>query len=288
MSFYPKTIKKFEAIKEQYQIEGAMTLRRIYYVLLGKGLQKPGKEPYKSLSKILLKAREQGYIGWNVIIDKTRRIDQRQTFENFDEIFELVCRTYVKDSMRLYQDRHVEVWIEKDAISNNVAQITWDLDIPLIVGKGWVSGSFNYESADRIIERQQNNLCVVILYITDFDPEGEHIPKKVEEKLALYGCDPDKLDIRKIALRKKQIQQFNLQSNTGFKVSPDHKKKAYVQDFIKKYGEVQYEIDAMTNDQLERILVKELKKLIDFDIPKRSDQECREEVKDWLDKHYKK
>lgn len=284
--FNKKTIEKFEVIKEQYQIEGAMTLRRIYYVLLGKGLQKPGKERYILLSKTLLKAREKGYISWNVIIDKTRRIDQRQTFEDFDEIFDLACETYVKDSMKLYQDKHVEVWIEKDAISNNVARVTWALDIPLIIGKGWVSGSFNKKSADRIIEIQQNNLSVVILYISDFDPEGEHIPKKVREKLTLYGCDPDKLDIRKIALRKKQINQFNLQANIGFKVSIEHKKKAYVKDFIKQYGEVQYEIDAMTNEQLEKILVNELKKLIDFDIPGTSDQECREEVKDWLKEHY--
>jgi len=287
--FYKSTLKKFEAIKEQYKIEGAMTLRRIYYVLLGKGLQKPGKDRYNSLSKTLLKAREEGYIDWNVIIDRTRRIDQRQTFDNFDEIFDVACRTYVKDSMELYQDRHVEVWIEKDAISNNVAQITWDLDVPLVVGRGWVSGSFNYESADRIREIQkEKDLAVVILYISDFDPEGEHIPKKVEEKLSLYGCNPDKFDIRKIALSQKQIQQFNLQSNIGFEVSADHKKKAYVQDFIKKYGEVQYEIDALSNDELERILVKELKSLIDFDIPGKSDKECREEVRNWLDRHYQK
>lgn len=286
--FYKSNLKKFETIKEQYRIEGAMTLRRIYYVLLGKGLQKPGESSYQSLSKTLLKAREQGGIDWDIIIDKTRRIDQRQTFDSFDEIFDVACQTYVKDSMKIYQDKHVEVWVEKDAISNNITQITWDLDVPLVVGRGWVSGSFNWESARRIREIQQNNLRVAILYLSDFDPEGEHIPKKVEEKLTLYGCNPDKLDIRKIALSQKQIQQFNLQSNIGFKVSADHKKKAYVQDFIKQYGEVQYEIDAMTNIDLQKILVKELKKLIDFDIPRRSDQECREEVRNWLDRHYQK
>lgn len=36
--FYKKSLEKFRIIKEQYKIEGSMTLRRIYYVLLGKGL----------------------------------------------------------------------------------------------------------------------------------------------------------------------------------------------------------------------------------------------------------
>ena len=72
MAFYKKSLKKFQIIKEQYKIEGSMTLRRIYYVLLGKGLVKPspktGKKssPYKDLSELLLKAREEGEIDWHL------------------------------------------------------------------------------------------------------------------------------------------------------------------------------------------------------------------------------
>lgn len=288
MSFYPKTIKKFETIKEQYQIEGAMTLRRIYYVLLGKGLVSNSKYAYDNLSKQLLKARKEHYLDWDIIIDRSRRIEQRQTFESFDEIFETACRTYVKDSMELYQDKHIEIWIEKDAIAGNVTAITWLLDVPVVIGRGWTSGTYIYNLSKRVKEYETKDQVVVVLYLSDFDAEGEHIPKVVERDLKLYGCNPQSFRLKKIALTKPQIKSLNLQSNPAFKFNKKQKKTAYVQEFKKNYGEVQYHIDAMTNIDLEKILVKELKKVIDFDIPKKSDQECREEVKDWLDKHYKK
>ncbi|GAJ13280.1 unnamed protein product, partial [marine sediment metagenome] len=127
--FIKKSFKKFKVIKEQFLIEGPMTLRRIYYVLLGKGLVKPsGKKgsPYKNLSKLLVKAREEGELDWKVIVDRTRRIIQRLTFPDYDEAFRWICEHYRKDSM-LLQKNYVEVWIEKDAISGNVTNVTWDI-----------------------------------------------------------------------------------------------------------------------------------------------------------------
>ncbi|MBA7617441.1 hypothetical protein ES703_24755 [subsurface metagenome] len=285
--FYKKTLEKFRIIREQYRIEGAMTLRRIYYVLLGKGLIEPsGKKgsPYMSLSKLLVKAREEGEIDWKIIIDRTRRIIQRLTFPDYDEAFKWICKYYRKDSM-LLQKNYVEVWIEKDAISGNVTNITWNIDVPLMPGKGWGSVTTIHNAYERIAELTGKRLQVVILYVSDFDPEGFHIPKVVKEKFTLYGLPDPK--VKRIALTEGQIKKFNLRKNVGFTISEKQREKEYVRDYIKKYGVVQYEIDALPVAELNKIIEKELKKLVDFKIPEISDKESREEVDNWLGEHYR-
>lgn len=284
--FIKKSFEKFDVIKEQFEIEGAMTLRRIYYILLGKGLIKPsGKKdsPYVSLSKLLVKAREEGKLDWRVMVDRARRIDQRLTFLNYDNAFNWICDNYRRDSMQL-QNNYVEIWIEKDAISGNVVNETWNLDVPLIVGKGWGSETYIHEAYDRISKLAKEKLQVVILYVSDFDPEGFHIPEVVRRKFALYGLH--NIEIKRIALTEGQIKKFNLRKNVGFKINEKQRQKRYVRDFIKKYGVVQYEIDALSVNDLNKIIESELSKLIDFNIPRISDKESEKEVKIWLKEHY--
>lgn len=122
------------------------------------------------------------------------------------------------------------------------------------------------------------------MYISDFDPEGFHIPEVLKTKLKLYGLEDFK--VKRIALTLEQIKKFNLKPNIGFKISKKQREKEYVREYIKKYGVVQYEIDALPVNELNKILKRELKKLVDFDIPEISDKESEKEVDNWLDEHY--
>ena len=61
-------LERINILKQQYKIEGSMTLRRCFYVLYGKGKLKNSKSAYQSLSKTLLKARELDYLNWSIIV----------------------------------------------------------------------------------------------------------------------------------------------------------------------------------------------------------------------------
>ncbi len=275
------TWRKIEILKEQYKIEGALTARRCYYILLAKGLVKP--KGYNGLDRQMVEWREDGLLDWKIITDKSRRIDQRLTWHNADQSFWYGMRTYREDSME-YQDKYVVVWIEKDAISANVGQITYDIDVPLIIGRGWNSATYIYKAVERFKEKDKE---VVILYISDLDPEGEHIPKIVERKLHKYGYHNFRLD--KIAINEKEVKKYKLPDNIGFSISrkAGHWNKAYVQDYIKKHGERQVELDAMSVVDLNNLLDTELRRLIDYDIVKAIDKKAENEVKKWLKEHYK-
>jgi len=272
--------ERIEILKKQYKIEGGMTLRRCFYVLYGKGKIPNKKSAYQSLSKVLLKAREFGYLDWYVIVDRHRQILQRTTYSNFETAFDKLCKSYRTNSM-LLQKNYVEVWIEKDAVANIVYDITYDLDVPLLVGKGFISGTHLKNASDRFKRIEKP---ITILYISDYDCEGEFFRGKAEQKLKEYGCN--NLTIKKIILTKQQIKKYKLLINyVEFK--KEQLRKKYVQDFminnkdLGNEGKVQIELDTLSNIELKKILQKELDKLIDKKTAKISDENSIKEMFKW-------
>ncbi len=279
--FTKKVLRRFDILKEAYKEEGGMTVRRCFYILVGKNEISNSKSSYQKLSQCLVKARELGYVDWDLIVDRHRTILKRNTYTRFEDIFDVACETFRKDSME-QQANYVEVWIEKDAVSSIIYDFTHNLDIPLFVGKGFSSITYLKKASDRF--KQKDKPCI-ILYISDFDPEGEFFPKKVEQKLIQYGCENFTVD--KIILTKSQRDKHNLLSNKDFTIKDKHKLKEYVRDFISKNGEIQIELDALSNKILVGILKDRVQKLLDLDLPKISDQESLEEVEAWKKENLK-
>jgi len=274
-AFTKKVLERLKIINEAYQNEGSMTIRRCFYILVGKNKISNSKVSYKLLSRNLTKARELGYVGWDVIADRHRTILKRSTCTSFDEIFDIACQSFRKNSMDL-QDNYVEVWIEKDAVSSIIYDYTHDLDVPLFVGKGFPSTTYIKKASDRI--KESGKPCI-ILYVSDFDPEGEYFPKKVQQKLVQYGCSDFRIE--KIALTKQQREKYNLPSNKDFTINKYHKDKNYVKDFIDKNGIIQIELDALPNSVLVDFLRESVEKLIDTNLPLKSDEESSVEVQRW-------
>jgi len=279
--FSKKVLKRFEILKEAYENEGSMTIRRCFYILVGKNEIKNSKSSYQGLSQHLKIAREKGLVDWEIITDRHRTILKRNTYSSFDEIFDIACKNFRKNSMDL-QKNYVEVWIEKDAVSGIIYDFTHDLDIPLFVGKGFSSITYLKKASDRF--KGQDKPCI-ILYISDFDPEGEFFPKKVRQKLIQYGCKDFIVD--KISLTKEQIKNERLPSNKDFKIKAKHKEKKYVQDFIEQNGEIQVELDALSNKILVEILRTKIEKenLLDLNLPEESDKKSLKEVEDWIERN---
>lgn len=136
-------------LKKQYKQEGEMTLRRCWYVLLGKGRvhEHPHPQnlsqrtqPYRHLSQILLEARISGELDWNVIVDRTRSIMQPSTWTSVGAIITAALDQFRYNPME-NQENYVEVWVEKDAVSSYVYNSTEKWFVPLVVEKGFSSGT---------------------------------------------------------------------------------------------------------------------------------------------------
>ena len=276
-----KSLVKISTILKQYEIEGAMTLRRCYYVLVGKNLIKNSRSSYIQLSKLFKAARINNYLPYECIIDSARNIYKRTTYSDFKGAFKKLCKKYRRDSLQ-DQEIYLEAWIEKEAIANLIYPITHELDIPLVVSKGFTSVTFKKEVGDRINAAAKKGKRTIILFISDFDAEGEYIPKIIKKDLSVdYNCMVT-FHIVKVLLNYEDISKYDLISNTDYKIKPKQKEKEYVKDFISKYGEVQYELDALPSNVIQEKLQEVIEEHIDVKKAEDSDKNSEEEVKQWI------
>jgi hypothetical protein len=107
----------------QYNIK--LTVRQIYYRLVAAGYIKNSRSAYNTLDKALTNARLEGEILFSAIEDRTRQFQSgdhgfvspedfvERAFLNLKHLDSLYESPYWLD-----QPEHVEVWVEKDALSS--------------------------------------------------------------------------------------------------------------------------------------------------------------------------
>jgi len=281
--------KMIVSLKNQYEIEGEMTLRRCWYVLLSKHLvkehphpknQSQKNAPYQRLSQILLKARIDRLLSWDIIVDRTRRVDKRQCWSSPEQAVKAMLNYFRYDALN-YQDNYVEVWVEKDAVSSTVSDVTDKYYVPLIVAKGFSSGTYLKNASVRFNDTDKP---VTVLYLSDMDPEGEYFPKLIKEQLATrYGCTKD-ITVKKICLNNIQVDKWGL-PYIDLTMHPIHRRKKYVADFLRENGQRKVEMDAVDNNTLSQVIEKNLKSLVDADRVKEVTEKSKRDAKRWAKKH---
>ncbi len=272
-----KTLEKIEVIEKAFKEEGRLTLRRIYYILLSKGMITHSKGSYVNLSKLLTKLRESGSLDSDMIVDSHRDLIKSQTYKDFDEAFDQLCKGYYKDSMEL-QKQYVEVWIEKDTMTHIFRGYCLGNDVPLVVSKGFTSYSFKQEAVERY---KQIEKPITILYFGDLDPEGEHIPNILKDFFNRHGIE---FTFKKIMVRPEDTGGI---PSLPLELKPKQMEKQYVKDFIRKFGRVKYEIEALSFAEQKRRFMEALDNEIDLQVVKSIEEESKKEVEDWKKEHLK-
>ena len=132
---------------------------------------------YKSLCELLTRARLAGRVPFSAIADPTRDVTTwathhgvgtyvRQELDNF-------LKGYHRDLMRS-QPAHVEIMGEKNTVASIIRPVASRYTIPFTIGRGYCSLPPRVEMAERC--RRSGKDTLVILFLSDFDPEGENIP----------------------------------------------------------------------------------------------------------------
>ncbi|MFA6571707.1 MAG: hypothetical protein WCT77_10805, partial [Bacteroidota bacterium] len=89
---------------------------------------------------------------------------------------------YKLDRMK-NQEMVIEVWTEKDAISNILKRVTRKYHIRLVVNKGYISSSAIYSAYRRFINYLEESKKVYILYFGDHDPSGLDMVRDIEDRM---------------------------------------------------------------------------------------------------------
>ena len=252
-----------------------LTLRQLYYQFVIRNAIPNKENAYKGLGNLISDARLAGLLDWEAIEDRVRVPKIQNQFDDLKDLVEAALNSY-----RLPrwdgQDWYVELWCEKDAVSNILEPMASKYHIVQMVNRGYSSQSAMHDTAERFLE-QDKAKRKALLYLGDHDASGEDMVRDIRERLAMFGVD---LSVNKVALTFEQVRRYNLIPNPA-KLT-DTRSKAYIQ----KFGNESWELDALPPDVLHQLIerailqVLDVKKMKEIITKEESDKEVLTKVVD--------
>lgn len=248
-----------------------LTDRRVHYLLLNnpplRHDKKPGsvyvndKSSYKACTNLLLRARLAGDIPWEAIEDSTRPIQQGGGFATLEQFVAQETEDFLTGFSRNLmqgQPRHIEIMLEKNALRSVIESVAREYCIPCTTGRGFSSLSPRYDLYKRF--RQSGKSKLVLLMLTDFDPDGEEIASSFARSLRDdFGLDY--IHPVKVALTAQDVINHDLPSDMDAKVSSPNYQK-----FIRKFNSTKVvELDAAPVKLLQAKLREAIHSVIDVD-----------------------
>lgn len=244
--------------------------RQIHYQLLNKpplihaskagSTYRNDRKSYQALTELLTRARIAGILPMNVIRDTTRPVTTWDIHQDVQEFIrrELddFARGYCRDLMQS-QSKHIEIIGEKDTVASIIRPVAARYRIPMTIGRGYCSLRPRYDIAERFRKSGKDRL--VLLILSDFDPDGEEIAHSFARSLR---DDFDIADIEpvKVALTAEQVDEFNLPPMMTAKTGSKNYSR-----FVDEHGDEVWELEALPPETLQRVLQEAIDAVIDVE-----------------------
>jgi len=273
---YGEIVKSVNKVLAQYDMP--LTLRQVYYRLVAKLLIPNTVTAYKTLSKLLVKARERGEVDDTRIEDRSRQVlgIGDWGYEDFESFLDNQIKT-LKDSWQYWarelwknQPRNMLVALEKDALSRLFVDVADGFHVHVFPTRGYGSYTYVKNMAGRM---SSNEKPTVVLYFGDYDPSGRDIQRDLKERLGSYGGE--NFLVYRVALTKDQIERFNLpprpeDAATLEKLRRDPRTKTYGMEYAA-------ELDALEPPTLQAMVQDAITTTIDDKVWKETLEQIRKE-----------
>jgi hypothetical protein len=262
-------IKIIDAYREFWPLSD----RSIHYYLLGdpplKHASKPNsvykndRSSYQDTCDLLTRARLAGRISFQAISDPTRPITtwnlKSRTAGDFSgRELDGFLKGYYRDMMQS-QANHVEILGEKNTIEGSIRKVAARYTIPYTIGRGYCSIDPVFKLVQRFKASGKDRL--ILLVMSDFDPEGESIPTAFAKQLRDdFGVH--KIEAMKVCLTHEQVEARGLPRTFDVK-----KTSSRYDAFASKYGEDQsvHELEALPPEDRAELLDEAILSVIDVD-----------------------
>ena len=242
-------VHKANVIIAQYEQMGIkLSLRQLYYQLVGRNWIANKDTEYKKLGELMKDARLCGLVDWEAIEDRNRILRSLNHWQSPESILAAVASQYREDKWAT-QPYRVEVWVEKDALLSVIEQPCNEFQVPYLSCRGYNSITAQWEGAMRAKAFKRNNQKTYIIHIGDHDPSGIDMSRDIQERLAVFGV---KVEFMRIALNFDQIQRYNLPPN------PTKLSDTRADEYIKKHGNQSWELDALDPLVLRQLIRDEI------------------------------
>lgn len=301
-----------------------LTLRQIYYRLVASGMVPNKRSAYNSLSKWLVRAREDGEIDDTKIEDRTRSVITGVEGYDSAESFVDAAENWVHElggdyhaNLWANQEVYVEVWVEKDALSQVIARAAQPFRVTVCPSRGY--SSYTYIKRMAVDERfSRVDKPIIILDFRDHDPSGIQMTEDLQRRLTKYsggmdfgamfkdvgmGTDFDTvfkdltagipsaivakgakeqglgstITVQRIALTIDQVRKHSLLPN------PTKRADSRTAKYVAQFGDECWELDAIPPDELQGLVTSSIEQHIDrgrWDAALKQEEKDRAELKE--------
>jgi hypothetical protein len=193
-----------------------LSVRQIFYRLVGQYGYEKTENAYARLSEALVRARRAKMIPFATIRD-----DGIVTIENtfyrgiadFQDETARRIRAYRRDRQEA-QLQFIELWCEAAGMLPQLARVAARYSVPVYSAGGFSSLSGNYAIRTRGLGR---SVPTVILHVGDFDPSGESIfTAMTEDAAAFVEADRviglQRIEAERVALTAGQVDRYQLET----------------------------------------------------------------------------
>ncbi|MEJ7891722.1 MAG: hypothetical protein WKF94_05380 [Solirubrobacteraceae bacterium] len=191
-----------------------MTVRQIYYSLVGAGKLDKTEQAYARLGEHLNRARRAKVLPFDAIRDDgvmTMHADYYGSVADFRDDTARRAREYRRDR-QAGQPQRLELWSEAAGMVGQLARVAEDFSVPVYSASGFASLSAVRTLANRAL---RSSVPTVMLHVGDYDPSGESIFAAIAEDASAFvredrTVQTTRLDAIRVALTREQVDVFSL------------------------------------------------------------------------------
>lgn len=218
----------------------------------------------------------------DAITDETRPVIQWNTHRSVGPFIrkelEGLFSNYSRN-LQQSQPNHIEMFVEKNTVASVLRRIASRYRLPMTSGRGYSSTPPRRGMVNRYLKSGKENL--VIICVSDFDPEGENIPSVLGRSIRDdFGVPHRNIAVIKSALTSEQVQSLdNLHEGQLAKEDSSRYKQ-----FVEEHGKRCWELEALDPNVLRELVESTIRKIVDLDLFEIEVEKEKEERRE-LDEH---
>jgi hypothetical protein len=209
-------LAQVEAIIDQYGPHLPLTVRQIFYALVGRFGYEKTELAYGRLGDKLARARRARLLPFHLIRDDGVVVYRSKWHDGPAAFWDDTGRRikgYRRDR-QAGQRQRIELWCEAAGMAPQLARVADDYSVPVYSAGGFSSLTAVRNIADRALER---TVPTVLLHVGDYDRSGESIFGAMAEDAAAF-VEADRIihNLRiepvRVALTANQVEEYELET----------------------------------------------------------------------------
>ena len=241
-------IGNIEEIIDTYAEYLPLTVRQIFYLLVGHYRYEKTENAYERLCEKMVRARRAKMIPFDVIRDDGVVSYSTQWFDDPDDFWDDTGRRIrnYRCNRQAGQRQYVELWCEAQGMAPQLARVADKFAVEVFSAGGFGSLTSTRLVADRALQRE---VPTVLLHVGDLDPSGESIFDSLAEDAAAFVeadrvVTATRVEAERVALTRDQVGVYGLETAPAKKTDSRSKRWA---------GET-CQLEALPPDDLARIV----------------------------------